>query len=113
MAHDIFVSHSNKDKIVADAVVAHLEREGMRCWCAPRDILSGASWASSIIQAINGCKAMVIVFSANANQSDHIHREVERAVNHGIPVVPMQPCSRFLLRNCPLNAPRLTVDLPC
>jgi len=90
MAHDIFVSHSNKDKIVADAVVAHLEREGIRCWCAPRDILSGASWASSIIQAINGCKAMVVVFSANANQSDHIHREVERAVNHGIPIVPVR-----------------------
>lgn len=90
MAHDIFVSHSNKDKIVADAVVAHLEREGIRCWCAPRDILSGASWASSIIQAINGCKAMVVVFSSNANQSDHIHREVERAVNHGIPVVPVR-----------------------
>jgi TPR repeat protein len=90
MAHDIFVSHSNKDKIAADAVVAHLERDGLRCWCAPRDILPGASWASSIVQAINDCKAMVIVFSANANQSDHIRREVERAVNHGIPIVPVR-----------------------
>lgn len=90
MAHDIFVSHSNKDKIAADAVVAHLEREGLRCWCAPRDILPGASWASSIMQGISDCKAMVVVFSSNANQSDHIHREVERAVNRGIPVVPVR-----------------------
>ena len=90
MAHDIFVSHSNKDKIAADAVVAHLERDGLRCWCAPRDILPGASWASSIVQGINSCKAMVVIFSANANQSDHIRREVERAVNHGIPIVPVR-----------------------
>jgi hypothetical protein len=90
MAHDIFVSHSNKDKIAADAVVAHLERDGLRCWCAPRDILPGASWASSIVKGINSCKAMVVIFSANANQSDHIRREVERAVNHGIPIVPVR-----------------------
>ena len=90
MAHDIFVSHSNKDKIAADAVVAHLERDGLRCWCAPRDILAGVSWASSIVQGINNCKAMVVIFSANANQSDHIRREVERAVNHGIPIVPVR-----------------------
>ncbi len=90
MAHDIFVSHSNKDKIAADAVVAHLERAGLRCWCAPRDILPGASWASSIVQGISDSKAMVVIFSANANQSDHIRREVERAVNHGIPIVPVR-----------------------
>lgn len=90
MAHDIFVSHSSKDKLIADAVVAHLERDGLRCWCAPRDILPGASWPSSISQAINQCKAMVIVFSANANQSDHIRREVARAVDHGLPIVPVR-----------------------
>jgi TPR repeat protein len=90
MAHDIFVSHSAKDKIAADAVVAHLERSGLRCWCAPRDIVPGASWASSIVNGINNCRAMVIVFSANANGSDHIPREVERAVNRGIPVVPVR-----------------------
>ncbi len=90
MPHDIFVSHSNKDKIAADALVAHLERDGLRCWCAPRDILPGASWPSSIVEAINNGKAMVVIFSTNANQSDHIRREVERAVNHGIPIVPVR-----------------------
>ena len=33
---------------------------------------------------------MVVVFSSNANASDHIRREVERAVGHGIPVVPVR-----------------------
>jgi hypothetical protein len=90
MAHDVFISHSTKDKIAADAVVAHLERAGIRCWVAPRDIMPGKSWASSIIQAINQCKVMVVVFSSNVNRSDHIGREVERAVSRGIGVIPLR-----------------------
>jgi hypothetical protein len=90
MAHDIFVSHSSKDKVAADAAVAHLERAGLRCWCAPRDILPGASWPTSISQAINTCRAMVIIFSTNANESDHIRREVARAVDREVPIVPVR-----------------------
>lgn len=44
MAHDVFVSYSNKDKPVADAVIAGLENKGIRCWVAPRDITPGSSW---------------------------------------------------------------------
>ena len=90
MAYVIFVSHSTKDKIAADAAVAHLERNGLRCWCAPRDILPGMSWANAIVQAIASCRAMVVLISENANQSGHIGREVELAVSHGIPVVPVR-----------------------
>ncbi len=39
MAHDVFISHSAKDKATADAVCAVLEAEGIRCWIAPRDVL--------------------------------------------------------------------------
>jgi TPR repeat protein len=90
MGHDIFVSHSAKDKIAADAAVAHLERGGLRCWCAPRDIRPGTDWPSSIVEGINGSKAMVVVLSSSANESGHIPREVERAVNRGIPVIPVR-----------------------
>jgi len=90
VGHDIFISHSAKDKIAADAVVAHLERGGLRCWCAPRDIRPGTDWPSSIVEGINGSKAMVVVLSSSANESGHIPREVERAVNRGIPVIPVR-----------------------
>jgi TPR repeat protein len=90
MPHQVFVSYSTKDKIAADVVVARLEREALSCWYAPRDIVPGSSWATSIVNAIAGCKVMVVVFSQNANKSDHISREVERAVGHGVPVVPLR-----------------------
>ncbi len=90
MGHQVFVSHSSKDKVAADAVVAHLERNGIRCWVAPRDILPGESWASSIMQGIAGAKLIVLVFSDHANTSDHVRNEVERAVFRGIPVAPVR-----------------------
>jgi formylglycine-generating enzyme required for sulfatase activity len=90
MGHDVFVSHSSNDKLFADALVAHLECSGIRCWVAPRDILPGASWAGSILKAITDAKLMVLVFSGSTNCSKHVRREVERAVYHGIPVAPLR-----------------------
>ncbi|MFY9549732.1 MAG: toll/interleukin-1 receptor domain-containing protein, partial [Thermoanaerobaculia bacterium] len=75
---------------MADAVCAGLEGRGIRCWIAPRDILPGADWGASIIDAITGSKVMVLVFSSNANLSPQIKREVERAVAKGVKVVPFR-----------------------
>jgi TonB family protein len=90
MSHDVFVSHASKDKAIADAVCAVLEREGIRCWIAPRDILPGADWGRSLIQGIKGSRAMVLVLSRAANTSPHILREVERAVHLGLPILPLR-----------------------
>ncbi len=90
MAHDVFISYSSKDKPAADATCARLESRDIRCWMAPRDIQPGSDWSTSIIDAINGASVMVLVFSANANASPQIKREVERAVNKGIPVIPLR-----------------------
>src|SRR5436305_213933 len=90
MRHDVFISHSTKDKVFADAVCAGLERAGVRCWVAPRDILPGANWAKSILEAIGDARMMVLVFSGHAQNSNHIRREVERAVHHGLPIAPIR-----------------------
>jgi hypothetical protein len=90
MAHDVFVSYSTKDKPVADAVCAKLEAEGLRCWIAPRDILPGMDWGGSIVEAIESARVMVLVLSASADASPQILREVERAVNKGLRIVPLR-----------------------
>jgi serine/threonine-protein kinase len=47
-------------------------------------------WAESIIDALETARAMLLVFTASANQSVQIHREVERAVHKGVPVIPLR-----------------------
>ena len=90
MAHDVFVSYAHQDRTVANAVCATLEAHGIRCWIAPRDILPGSDWGEAIIDALQEAKAMVLVFSSGSNDSGQIKREVERAVNRGIAVVPFR-----------------------
>ncbi|MFZ0820165.1 MAG: TIR domain-containing protein [Candidatus Acidiferrales bacterium] len=90
MAHDVFISHSAKDKVTGDAVCAMLESNGVRCWIAPRDVVPGEEWGKSIIQAINGSRVMVLVFSSHANDSVQIRKEVERAVNKSVIIVPFR-----------------------
>lgn len=90
MAHDIFISHAHADKAVADLVCATLEQRGVRCWMAPRDIRPGADWGSAIVGAIRESRAMVLVFSDAANASRHIPRELERAIDLEIPIVPFR-----------------------
>src|ERR1019366_6585397 len=90
MAHDVFISYAHHDKAVADAVCAKLEEHQLRCWVAPRDVVPGADWASSIIHAINDTRVMVLVFSSKANESLQIQREVERAVHKSVIIIPLR-----------------------
>jgi hypothetical protein len=90
MASDVFVSHSIKDKAVAEAIVARLEADSVTCWLAPRDVVPGADWGESIIDAIESSRIMILIFSRNADASPQIKREVERAVNKGVYIIPFR-----------------------
>jgi len=90
MAYDVFISYAKEDKIVADAVCATLESHAVRCWIAPRDVLPGMAYGEAIIDAIRGCRIMILVFSSKSNASPHIPKEIERAVSAGVAVIPFR-----------------------
>jgi hypothetical protein len=50
----------------------------------------GQPYGEAIIDAINGCRVMVLLLSASANASVHIPKEVERAVSKGATIVPLR-----------------------
>src|SRR5262245_19420994 len=90
MAHDVFISYAQEDKATADAVCATLEKDGIRCWIAPRDVLSGTDWPVAILEAIESTRIMVLVFSEHANRSWAVKNEVERAMNREVPIIPLR-----------------------
>lgn len=90
MAHDVFISYSIKDRLLADALCHKLEEDNIRCWIAPRDISPGGSWAGEIADAIPESKVMILVFSSNANASKQVLREVELAITSNLTVIPMK-----------------------
>jgi hypothetical protein len=90
MAFDVFISYPHEDKAIADAACAKLEADGIRCWIAPRDVAPGANWAGAIVDAIDNCRVMVLIFSSYANQSKQVHREVQQAFDKEKPVIPLR-----------------------
>jgi formylglycine-generating enzyme required for sulfatase activity len=90
MAHDIFISHSNKDKPVADAICANLESASLRCWIAPRDVAPGEKWQAATTNAISHSRVMVLVFSAHSNASDDISNEIFLAADAKVVIIPFR-----------------------
>jgi len=87
MAHDVFISHSTSNRPVANAVCAALEREGVRCWIAPRDVMPGRSYSGEITRAIQQSRAFVLIFSEHSNNSEQVLREVQLAANSRLHIV--------------------------
>src|SRR6516225_8934968 len=106
MAHDVFVSYSAADRAPAFSVVEGLESRGIRCWVAPRDIPPGSEYGEEIVEAIKGSRILVLIFSAQANSSPHVRREVERAVSARRAILPFW--SRTSPRLAPWNTPWAT-----
>jgi hypothetical protein len=90
MEFDVFISYPHQDKAMADATCAKLEAEGIRCWLAPRDIAPSADWAASIVDAIDSCRVMVLIFSGHTNRSRQVSREVQQAFDGEKPVIPFR-----------------------
>jgi hypothetical protein len=90
MAYDVFLSHSHVDKTHADAICHCLERAGVRCWVAPRDIRPSEDWAEAIINGMDQCRILLLIFSSSSNNSPQVRREVERAVNKGLTILPFR-----------------------
>ena len=86
----VFISYASQDAAVASALVEALERHGVRCWIAPRDVKAGALYADAIARAISGAKAFVLVLSESAIASSHVSREIERASSKKRPIIALR-----------------------
>jgi hypothetical protein len=88
---DAFISHASEDHALAELIVAGLEKQGHRCWLAPRDIPPGTdSYARAITGAIKTSRLMVVIVSAHANQSDDVLNEITLAKNYKVPRLPVR-----------------------
>ena len=87
---DVFISHASPDSGVADIVCEALEREGVTCWVAPRNVVPGEFYADAIVRAIDASKVLVLVLSQNASSSPHVLREVERASSRRHPIISLR-----------------------
>jgi TIR domain len=86
----VFISYASPDAAIADTVCDALERGGISCWIAPRNVVPGEFYADAIVHAIDTTKIIVVILSQSAAASPHVLREVERASSKRHPVVSLR-----------------------
>ena len=90
LGKDAFLSYATADKEAAYRLCGLLEEQGIGCWIAPRDVTPGGDYGESIIRAIEGTKATLLLLSAQANASIHVTHEIERATSKRKRVIPVR-----------------------
>lgn len=104
----VFISYASEDFAQASAVCSHLEGNGIACWMAPRDIeKESLPYPEAIARAVSLARAVVVLISQAANQSVHIPRELDLALEGKLTLIPVRiedvpPGGQlnYLLRTC-------------
>jgi hypothetical protein len=86
----VFISFASEELQLAQRIVERLERNGIRCWIASRDIEVGASYPAAITAAVTGGSAMLLLLTEASNASPHVLSEVELAFNARKPILPLR-----------------------
>ena len=75
--HDVFLSHSSKDKAVVRAVAERLRADGLRVWFDEWGFTPGDSIPAKIEEGLERSRVLVLCMSANAFGSDWAQLETD------------------------------------
>ncbi len=86
---DIFISYSSRDREQADLLTELLASAGLSVWIDQSGIEVATSWSKEIVQAINECKAFVVLLSPNSIVSNNVIKEVSLASEKRKKILPL------------------------
>jgi formylglycine-generating enzyme required for sulfatase activity len=89
-APQVFISYASADKPVADRVCETLEKAGLPCWIAPRDIPPSADYPAAIVEAVRSAHVLVLLLTEHATASPHVLSEVGHAFNGKKRIIPFR-----------------------
>lgn len=77
---EVFISYAHEDKERVEEIVTCLEKQGVSCWIAPRDV-GARRYAKAICEAIENAKIFLLMLSSHSAVSEHVLNEIEMAYN--------------------------------
>ena len=86
---DIFISYSSKDRAQAEQLTELLASAGLSVWIDKSGIDVATSWSGEIVDAIEGCKAFVVLLSPHSVESVNVVKEVSLAAEQKKKILPL------------------------
>lgn len=76
LPQEVFLSHSNKDRKMAQRISATLRNHGVPVWHSETNILGAQEWHDEIGKALERCDWFLLLLSPQATRSDWVKREL-------------------------------------
>ena len=86
---DIFISYSSKDRDHAEQLTELLASAGLSVWIDQSGIEAAESWSESIVDAIDSCKAFIVMLSPASILSPNVVKEVSLASEKRKKILPL------------------------
>ena len=77
-----FISYSSKDYRKVNEIRELIEKAGVQCWMAPRDIPYGTNYAHMIEISIKNAEKFILMLSESAVWSVWVEKELQRAIHY-------------------------------
>ncbi|MEQ7845786.1 TIR domain-containing protein [Nocardioides kribbensis] len=87
---DVFICFAEEHAVLADQMVAEIERRGLRAWVYHRDVPAGRNYHVEAVDAIESSRAVVVLFSEHTQKSRHCQSEVSVAYDAELPILPLR-----------------------
>lgn len=83
----IFISYQSKSFPFVLKLSSYLEAKGLKTWYAPRNIKLEGLWPEKLHEAIQNCRAVLLLYTEDADKSKHVIREVSIADEFDKPIL--------------------------
>ena len=86
---DIFISYSLQDREKAEQLTELLASAGLSVWIDQQGIGAATSWSEEIVNALDVCKAFVVMLSSASVESKNVSRELALAFEKNKKILPL------------------------
>ncbi|MDP7051921.1 MAG: TIR domain-containing protein [Verrucomicrobiota bacterium] len=89
MNAEVFISYASEDRLRILNLVERLRRAGVSVWIDQMGIEGATMWSQEIVEAIDGCKVLILAISQRSTESENVVKELALASERRKKILPV------------------------
>ena len=89
MNAEVFISYASEDRERILDLVERLRGAGVSVWIDQMGIEGATMWSQEIVEAIDGCKVLILAISQRSTESENVVKELALASERRKKILPV------------------------
>ena len=89
MSAEVFISYASEDRERILDLVERLRGAGVSVWIDQMGIEGATMWSQEIVEAIDGCKVLILAISQRSTESENVVKELALASERRKKILPV------------------------